>query len=98
MNKLICTCWKCGNKYEVDYPTYVPKCPKCGALAEDEKKSVRTGKTVGNWMMVIGIVVAFLSIFIPFNRGADPNGTFLVLGILAAVLGFFVKAFSKPIN
>ena len=98
MGRATRTCWKCGHEYEEDIGMIRQKCPKCGALAEDGKKSVRTGKAVGNWMMVIGIVIAFLSVFIPFNQGTDPNGTFLVLGILVAVLGFFVNVFSKPMN
>lgn len=93
MSKFILTCWKCGNKYEVDFLSSNSKCPNCGALYEDEKESVRTGKAIGTGMMVIGIIVAFLALFIP----AEPNGTFLVLGFLIAVIGFLVKGFAKPI-
>ena len=90
---MIYTCWKCGHKYQENSEQFRQSCPKCGALDEDKKKSVRIGKIIGKCMLAIGIIITIFSLW----GFSVPNGILLLLGILVSVLGFFVLVFAKPI-
>ena len=81
-------CWKCGNEYEAYMQDANPRCPKCHKFLKDGKPSVQRKNKIGLILMIAGILVIFLSTYIPFLLGTNINGFMVLTGLIIVGIGF----------